>query len=257
MSEAATGTGRFAGRHALVTGAATGLGWEVSRQLLDAGATVAMSHRPGGHAEGVRELVDRFGPGRARSYGCDLADTESVTRLFDDAASDTGPIDLLVNNAGIWLSGEFSQISVEAWDRTFAVNVRAPFILCQKMIGQHPGDETRKIVNITSQAAFHGSTTGHAHYASSKAALVTMTISLARETATSGITANCVALGMMDSNMVHESILARPEYYKGRIPLGRIAAPEDIAPVVLFLLGPDSNYMTGATVDATGGMLMR
>lgn len=250
---------RFVGRTALITGAATGLGWEVSRQLLHEGATVAMSHRPGGHTDGAKQLIDQFGHTRAHTYACDLSDQSSVENLFNSATADIGPIDLLVNNAGIWLSGAFSDITPDEWDRTFAVNVTAPFLLCQKMIRQEPEhvDRKRKIVNVTSQAAFHGSTTGHAHYAASKAALVTMTISLARETATSGVTANCVALGMMDSNMVHDSIVAKPDYYKGRIPMGRVAAPPDIAPAVLFLLSPDSDYMTGATIDATGGMLMR
>ncbi|MCI1641609.1 MAG: SDR family oxidoreductase [Actinomyces sp.] len=249
--------GRFLGRRALVTGAATGLGREICRQLLDQGASVAMSHRPGGHVDGTQALVREFGAERALAYGVDLADATAVREFFDSARADLGGIDLLVNNAGIWPSGGFADIPVDDWDWTFAVNCRAPFLLCQRMIRQDRPALTRKIVNITSQAAFHGSTTGHAHYAASKAALVTMTVSLARETAGCGVTANCVALGMMDSNMVHDSIATRKDYYLSRIPLGRIATPEDITPVVLFLLGPDSDYMTGATIDATGGMLMR
>ena len=84
-----------------------------------------------------------------------------------------------------------------------------------------------------------------------------MTMSLAREVAQRGINANCIALGMMESNMVRDSITARPDYYRNRIPIGRIAQPNDIAPVILFLLSPESDYITGATVNATGGMLMR
>ncbi|AOG28387.1 SDR family NAD(P)-dependent oxidoreductase [Cutibacterium avidum] len=246
----------FRGRTALVTGAATGLGWEVSRRLLEAGASVGMSYRPDGHSDGVAQLVEKFG-NRAHSYACDLSDVASTEKLFQNAAYDMGGIDHLVNNAGTWLSGQFEDIPVNDWDLTFAINVRAPFILCQKMISQKPAKTTRKIVNVTSQAAFQGSTTGHAHYAASKAAIVTMTMSLAREVAQRGITANCIALGMMESNMVRDSITARPDYYRNRIPIGRIAQPSEIAPIVLFLLSPESDYMTGATVNATGGMLMR
>lgn len=247
----------FAGRNALVTGAATGLGRNIAEELLRRGARVAMSHRPGGHCAGVSELQDAYGGERARFYSCDLADPDSVVALFDSATADLGAIDLLVNNAGVWPTNTIDAIPVAEWDRTFAVNCRAPFQLCQRMVQQQRSAWTRKIVNITSQAAFHGSTTGHAHYAASKAALVTLTVSLARETARSGLTANCVAIGMMESNMTHDSIVARSQYYLNRIPLGRVAQPSDIVPVVLFLLGPESDYMTGATVDATGGMLMR
>ncbi|WP_257478985.1 SDR family NAD(P)-dependent oxidoreductase [Acidipropionibacterium jensenii] len=240
----------------MVTGGGTGLGAEVSRQLLQEGASVAMSYHPGGHLDGVRTLAEEFGAS-ARSYGVNLSRGAEVEAFFDQASSDLGGIDLLVNNAGVWPTGSFSEITADDWDMTFAVNCRAPFLLCQRMIRQTQSEWTRKIVNITSQAAFHGSTTGHAHYAASKAALVTMTISLAREIAGGNVTANCVALGMMDSNMVRDSFHEKKDYYLSRIPVGRIAEPSDIAPVVLFLLSQDSNYMTGTTVDVTGGMLMR
>ncbi|AMD87744.1 SDR family NAD(P)-dependent oxidoreductase [Actinomyces radicidentis] len=243
----------FRGRRALVTGGATGLGLAVSRALLAGGAEVAATYRPGGHTEGIEALVAKYGD-RVHPCQCDLADSGSVDRAFDEAAGAMSGVDLLVNNAGIWLSNPFEDIAVRDWDRTFAVNVRAPFILCQRFIRQGvPG----KIVNVTSQAAFHGSTSGHADYAASKAALVTMTISLAREVARKGVNANCVAVGMMRSNMVREALEKNEESYLARIPKGRVAESEDITGTVLFLLGPDSDYITGATIDATGGMLMR
>lgn len=216
-----------------------------------------MSFRPGGHVSGIETLTREFGPERARSFPVDLADAQQVGQLFDAASADMDGIDLLVNNAGVWPTATFADITVEEWDRTLDVNVRAPFLLCQRFIRQPRRTFVRKVVNVTSQAAFHGSTTGHAHYAASKAALVTMTISLAREIAPFGDTANCVALGMMDSNMTHAAIDSKKDYYLSRIPLGRIAGAKDVAPIVLFLLSPDSDYMTGSTIDATGGMLMR
>ena len=112
---------------------------------------------------------------------------------------------------------------------------------------------------MTSQAAFHGSTSGHAHYASSKAGLVGFTISLAREVARYGINVNAVAPGIVESKMV-SAIVDNPERrakYLERIPIGRIATTEDIAKVVVFLASTQADYMTGATLDATGGMLMR
>jgi 3-oxoacyl-[acyl-carrier protein] reductase len=112
-------------------------------------------------------------------------------------------------------------------------------------------------VNITSQAAFHGSTSGHAHYAASKAGVVSFTVSLAREVASQGIRVNAVAPGMMATPMAKEALAQREADYLKRIPLGRIADPAEVAQVVVFLASEKAGYMTGATVDVTGGMLMR
>lgn len=245
-------------RTALVTGAATGLGNAIATALLERGARVAVTHRPDGHHAGITELVERFGRAQVLPFGCDLADGQAVVDTFAAALAELGGVDLLVNNAGVWPTATVAEMSAEDWDRTFAINARAPFLLCREFIRQEKSaGEVRKVLNVTSQAAFHGSTTGHAHYAASKAALVTFTRSLAREVAGEGVTANCMAIGMMESNMTQASIAARHDYYVGRIPLGRIAEPEDLIPTALFLLSPGSNYITGATFDVTGGMLMR
>jgi len=114
-----------------------------------------------------------------------------------------------------------------------------------------------RIVNVSTQAAFHGATTGHADYAAAKAGLVTFTVSLAREVAKHGIYVNGVAPGFMDTDMARKAIEARREQTLARIPLGRIAAPAEIADVVVFLASDRASYTTGATFDATGGMLMR
>ena len=110
---------------------------------------------------------------------------------------------------------------------------------------------------MVSQAAFHGSTSGHAHYAAAKAGLVAFTVSLAREVAPNGINVNAVAPGMMRTPMNKSALSEREEQYLERIPLRRIAEPSEVASVVAFLCGGESDYMTGATLDVTGGMLMR
>ena len=112
-------------------------------------------------------------------------------------------------------------------------------------------------MNITSQAAFHGSTSGHAHYAASKAGVVSFTVSLAREVAPQGIRVNAVAPGMMTTSMAREALAQGEAEYLKRIPLGRIADPAEVAQVVVFLASEKAGYMTGATLDVTGGMLMR
>ena len=112
-------------------------------------------------------------------------------------------------------------------------------------------------MNITSQAAFHGSTSGHAHYAASKAGLVTFTVSLAREVAPYGIRVNAVAPGMMTTEMARDVLAKDSQRYLERIPLRRIADPAEVANAVVFLASDRAGYMTGTTLDVTGGMLMR
>lgn len=114
-----------------------------------------------------------------------------------------------------------------------------------------------KIVNIVSQAAFHGSTSGHAHYAAAKGGLVTFTVSLAREVAKYGINVNAVAPGMMRTPMNTKELAEREAEYVKRIPLGRISDPREVAYTVAFLASDKADYITGATIDVTGGMLMR
>ena len=113
------------------------------------------------------------------------------------------------------------------------------------------------MVNVVSQAAFCGSTTGHAHYAASKAGLVAFTVSLARELAPRGINVNAVAPGIMDTPMIRAALETRMDYYCKRIPLGRVAEAEEVAYSVVFLCSNKADYLTGITLDATGGMLMR
>ncbi|MFG6364701.1 SDR family NAD(P)-dependent oxidoreductase, partial [Schaedlerella sp.] len=143
---------------------------------------------------------------------------------------------------------------------TLDINLLGPFILSKILINYWIDMKKHgKIINIVSQAAFHGSTSGHAHYASSKAGLVGFTISLAREVAPYGINVTAVAPGIMRSPM-NEEVLKDPkrvDAYLERIPLRRVSEPVDVARSVLFLASTQADYITGATIDVTGGMLMR
>ncbi len=188
----------------------------------------------------------------------DLSDEHSRENLFATCLERLGNADILVNNAGIWLSGYVTEITQQEWDSVMNVNLKAVFHLSQLFVNHCLAkDQAGSILNITSQAAFHGSTTGHAHYAASKAGLVAFSISLAREVAKQKINVNNIAVGIMDTAMIRKNIEQNPDYYVSRIPVGRVAQPHEIADIGVFMVSPKTRYMTGATLDVTGGMLMR
>jgi 3-oxoacyl-[acyl-carrier protein] reductase len=141
-----------------------------------------------------------------------------------------------------------------------AVNLKGAFLMCRESVRRWLADgRSGRIVNVTSAAAFLGTTTGHAHYAAAKAGLTNLTVSLARETARHGIAVNSVAPGMIRTRteMTREALATNLRHYTDRIPLGRIGEPAEIAHAVVFLASERAAYMTGATVDVSGGMLMR
>jgi 3-oxoacyl-[acyl-carrier protein] reductase len=188
----------------------------------------------------------------------DVSKAEDVEEMFRAVEAELGRLDVLVNNAGIWPKSLVKDMSEEEWNRTMAVNLTAAFLTSREAVRRWlASGRAGKIVNVSSQAAFQGSTTGHAHYAAAKAGLVTFTVSLAREVAPHGIHVNAVAPGFMATDMARDAFERNKEQYLKRIPLGRIADPAEMAAVVVFLASDRASYMTGATVDVSGGMLMR
>lgn len=245
---------------AIITGAGA-VGTAAVELLLAEGAKVVIGIRT------IREDTLERVKGYEAAYGhcCHLVPTdvskeEDLQNLFDEALREFGAVDILINNAGVWPTAYVREMEADDFRNALEINLIAPFILCKRMINYCLDEGRRgKIVNMTSQAAFHGSTSGHAHYAASKAGLVGFTISLAREVAPYGINVNAVAPGIIESKMV-SAIVDNPERrakYLKRIPIRKIATGEDVARIVVFLCSKESDYMTGATLDATGGMLMR
>lgn len=248
------------GKTAIVTGSTNGIGAAIIDKFVEEGANVVISARK--KAEDTDEKIDRYTKQGVKAIfvSCDVAIESDIDNLFKETLSQIGSIDIIVNNAGVWLTSYIKDMPVEDFRRTLETNLVGPFMICQRFVNYCIDNNKKgKIINMTSQAAFHGSTSGHAHYASSKAGLVGFTISLAREVARYGINVNAVAPGIVESKMV-SAIVDNPERrakYLERIPIGRIATTEDIAKVVVFLASTQADYMTGATLDATGGMLMR
>lgn len=243
----------------LVTGSTKGLGNAVAELITQEGGIPVITGRKEKEVHQVMtEMRKKYNDERIQGYCIDFSELSSVDLIFDMIRNDLGSIDILINNAGIWPTAYVVDMKPVDFEKTIRVNLEVPYLLCQKFVKEKiNAGQKGKIVNVVSQAAFHGSTTGHAHYAASKAGLVSFSISLAREVAKYGINVNMVAPGMVRTPMTEEALKKRPDYYDGRIPMGRVAEPIEVAQAVVFLASKCADYYTGITLDATGGMLMR
>jgi len=243
----------------IVTGGGSGLGAAICTVMAQEGANVVVNYIDN------EEKVFEFSQNLSKTYGVkslgiygDVSNPDDVDLLIKRTLDYFGQIDILVNNAGIWPTHYVMEMPDEEWDKTIRVNLTGPFLTSKRFVNYLVGNNRKgKIINIVSQAAFHGSTTGHAHYAAAKGGLVTFTRSLAREVAKYGINVVAVAPGMMRTPMNEEALRQRENQYLERIPLGRIADPIEVAYTVVFLASDKADYITGATVDVSGGMLMR
>jgi 3-oxoacyl-[acyl-carrier protein] reductase len=243
----------------LVTGGSRGIGKAICYAFAGEGTRVAVNYlRSREMAEAVaNELRQKY---RVESIAvrADMSSERQVTDMIFQTEEKLGPVDILVNNAAYCPSGPITSYTEEEWDKTFAINVKGMFMVSRELVKKWlSANKKGIIVNIASQAAFRGSTSGHLPYDSSKGAMVSFTVGLAREVARQGIRVNAVAPGMVRTEMVAETWEKKKEKYLERIPLYRIAEPEEIAGIVAFLASDAASYITGATIDASGGMMMR
>jgi 3-oxoacyl-[acyl-carrier protein] reductase len=246
------------GKVALVTGGSRGIGAAICRNLAAEGIHVGFNYLSS--PESAEALVAELQAAgvKAMAVQADLGEEPSILNLIARVSAELGAIDILVNNAAVCPGGPMESYSWEVWDRTLRVNVTGAFLACRELATSWRQRQARgKIVNIVSLAAFLGSTSGHLPYDSSKGALVSMTRALARELGPHGINVNAVAPGMVKTEMVMQKLDANLAFYLSRIPLNRIAEPGEIANIVTFLASDAASYITGATIDATGGTMMR
>ncbi len=248
------------GKAALVTGGGRGLGRAIAEAFAAEGARVALNYVRDAEAarQAAREIRSRFGTD-AVPLRADVSIEADVRGLFDETERELGPLDVLVNNAGLWPKAYVKDMAGDEWARVLGVNLTGPFLACREAVRRWLAAKRRgSIVNVTSQAAYHGATSGHAHYAAAKAGLANLTISLARETAPHGIRVNAVAPGLMRTGMTGAAMAEDAERYLKRIPMGRIAEPSEVAAAAVFLASDRAaGYITGAALDVNGGMLMR
>ena len=242
------------GKTALVTGATGGLGAEIARVFHKAGATVAISGRK---VEALDALAKELGD-RVHIVPCDLADRGAVCKLIDEAVKALGGrLDILVNNAGLTKDNLFMVMKDEQWDDVIAVNLTSTFMLMRAGTRHMLRNKTGygRIINISSVSGVLGNP-GQGNYAASKAGMIGMTKSLAREVAPRGITANCIAPGFIQTPMTDVLNEKQVEQIKAAIPAQAFGTPDDIAATAVYLASQEARYVTGQTLHVNGGMVM-
>jgi 3-oxoacyl-[acyl-carrier protein] reductase len=235
------------GRVALVTGGSRGIGRAIAISLAEAGAVVAVNYRErAAEAAAVADAIGTAG-GRAMPVGADVSKATDVTDMVSAVERDLGPVDVLVNNAGIALMRGVDDLTEEDFDRTIAVNLKSVFLCTQAVVAGMRARRWGRIVNISSGAARGAGGVGP-HYNASKAGLEGLTRGYAARLVKDGITVNAVAPSLIESDMVRQGLASAVS----RIPVGRFGTPEECAQVVMMLIG--NAYMTGQTVALSGGM---
>jgi 3-oxoacyl-[acyl-carrier protein] reductase len=241
------------GRTALVTGAARGLGEAIARELSARGANVVIADIDGVAAEAVAAALGE----RATAVTLDVAERASFERAFAAATEGFGRVDILVNNAARTVMRPFWEIDDAEWDEVLATNLRSVFIGCQ-IAGPHMRENGHgRIVNLASLAGQQGGAVAGAHYAASKAGVIVLTKIVAQQLAPHGVTVNAVAPAAVRTPVMDALPPERVEALAASIPVGRVGRPDEIAAVVAFLASDDAGYVTGATWDVNGGLLMR
>ncbi|MBR7033431.1 MAG: 3-oxoacyl-ACP reductase FabG [Clostridia bacterium] len=235
-------------KNVFVTGASGGIGAAAVERFAAAGYTVFAGYNDGRRE--AEELSRRTG---AIPVRVDVSSEGSVTVAFRFIEEKAGGVDVLVNCAGIAAIRLFDEITVDEWDRMFAVNVRGTFLTSRAAVPYMIRRKAGKIINVSSMWGITGASC-EVHYSASKAAVIGMTKALARELAPSGITVNCVAPGAIETRMIaHMSEDDRKEFAE-EIPLGRLGEPRDVAGVILFLASSDADYITGSVISPDGGV---
>ena len=245
----------FAGKTAVVTGGSRGLGRAVCRLLAAEGANVVFCYAGNAAAaqETAREL-EALGA-QVRAVQADISDPSAVTLLMDTAVRDFGRIDILVNNAGITRDNLLMLMKPEDFDAVISANLKGTFLCMKAVARQMVKQRYGRIVNLSSVVGLRGNA-GQVNYAASKAGVIGMTKSLAKELAGRNITVNAVAPGFIDTDMTAALTETAKNAALGSIPMGRMGTPENVAKAVVFLADEDAGYITGQVLAVDGGMSM-
>jgi len=239
---------------ALVTGASQGIGWDIAQALVVAGAKVAVAART---EEKLALLVGEIAAagGEAIAVKMDVADAEQVKTGFKQVIEKFGRLDILVNNAAITRDGLAVRMKPDDWDAVMRTNLTGAHLCIQQALGTMMRARAGRIINVSSVVAQMGNA-GQANYVAAKAGLIGLTKAIAMEIASRNITVNAVAPGFIETPMTDVLSDKVKEELKGRIPLGRLGVPRDVAASIVFLASDEAAYITGHVLDINGGMYL-
>jgi 3-oxoacyl-[acyl-carrier protein] reductase len=240
---------------AVVTGAGRGIGHAIALRLAQEGARVASVSRTQANAQKTADEINALRADAAKAYAVDVADHTAVQTASEQILKDFGRVDILVNNAGVTRDGLSMRMSMEDWDTVMNTNLKGAFSFSQAVMRSMIKQRSGRIINISSVSGLMGNP-GQANYAASKAGLIGLTKTLARELASRGITVNAVAPGFIVTDMTEGLSEEVKKNLMAKIPLTRLGQPEDIAAAVAFLASPEANYITGQVLTVDGGMVM-
>lgn len=240
---------------AVVTGAGRGIGLAIARELASEGARVAIISRTGANAQSAAAELEGIAPASARAYALDVSDSAACLATGKQIISDFGKVDILVNNAGVTRDGLCLRMSDEDWDTVLDTNLKGAFNMVRAVQRSLLKQPDARIINISSVIGLMGNA-GQVNYAASKAGLLGLTRSLAREFAGRGVTVNAIAPGFIVTDMTDELTDAVKAGILDRIPLKKLGEVDDIAAAASFLASPRARYITGQTLTIDGGMVM-
>lgn len=243
------------GKTAIITGASRGIGAEIAKRFAEAGANVVVNYSGSQQkAEAVVEAIKQNG-GEAIAVKANVADTDAVKAMVEETMAAFGSVDILVNNAGITRDNLMMRMKDDEWDDVINTNLKGVFVCTKAVTRQMMKQRSGRIVNIASIVGVMGNA-GQANYVASKAGVIGLTKTTARELASRGITANAVAPGFITTDMTEGLNEDIQKSMMSQIPLGRFGKPEEVAKAALFLASDEASYMTGQTLHLDGGMVM-
>ena len=244
----------LSGKVALVTGASRGIGCAIAKILSENGAHVVCVSRKVSDVQSVADEITAAG-GAATAVACDISDSDNMSKLIKETVATHDHLDILVNNAGVTRDNLLVRMSEDDWNTVLNINLKAAFIAIKAATRTMMKQRNGRMINISSVVGLMGNA-GQVNYAASKAGLIGLTKSTARELASRGITANCIAPGYVATDMTNELGDEVRQSLNEKIPLGRMGQVEDIAYAVAFLASDEAEYITGQTLAVDGGMVM-